>query len=93
MCGVWAIIGKLGLSPETIQQCLLALKPRGPDDFRTLTPLPTVTLGFTRLAINGLTEAGMQPFEYPLNKQRYESNMDNGDTNETKTSHLICNGK
>ena len=92
MCGVWALIGQLGLSPEIIQQCLQALKARGPDDVRTLPIGNSVTLGFTRLAINGLTEAGMQPFEYPLNKQRYASTNNTTTTSEERTSYLICNG-
>ena len=61
MCGVWALLG-LQLPPEVVAACLKALLARGPDATRVGTPHPRVTLGFTRLAINGLTEAGMQPF-------------------------------
>lgn len=60
MCGIWALLGKI--DTPTALQCLRALLARGPDGGRIVTVSPTITLGFTRLAINGLTTAGMQPF-------------------------------
>ncbi len=38
------------------------LDNRGPEGTRTMTLMENVILGFTRLAINGLSSAGMQPF-------------------------------
>ena len=61
MCGIWAVIGKLHrglLSPE---EALAALKARGPEYAAAMEAGPVI-LGFTRLAINGLTPAGHQPF-------------------------------
>jgi asparagine synthase (glutamine-hydrolysing) len=40
------------------------LSPRGPESMTVTTLSGDITMGFTRLAINGLTEAGMQPFGY-----------------------------
>lgn len=38
------------------------LVPRGPESMTVTTLSGDITLGFTRLAINGLNDAGMQPF-------------------------------
>lgn len=60
MCGIWAL---LGLKPTllNVSSCLQKLKARGPEGSRSVD-LSGASLGFTRLAINGLTEEGMQPF-------------------------------
>lgn len=61
MCGIWAYIGKIDITTATA--CLRALLARGPDGGRLVClPGGELTMGFTRLAINGLTVAGMQPF-------------------------------
>lgn len=62
MCGIWGLLGKY-LNKETVIQCVKALEPRGPE-FTAIEYLDSkqIILGFTRLAINGLTEAGNQPF-------------------------------
>lgn len=60
MCGIWAYIGKIDTATATA--CLRALLARGPDGGRLTRCSQTLTMGFTRLAINGLTSAGMQPF-------------------------------
>jgi asparagine synthetase B (glutamine-hydrolysing) len=84
MCGIWALLGK-ALPPEILKACLQELYARGPDATRSMT-LPvgeaetSAQLGFTRLAINGLSEAGMQPFQWPA-------------TSDTKSAFLICNGE
>jgi asparagine synthase (glutamine-hydrolysing) len=61
MCGIWFTLGNLltCLKPESWVKTLLA---RGPESMRVLTLSGDITIGFTRLAINGLNEAGMQPF-------------------------------
>lgn len=64
MCGIWALLGNY--SPKTnVDKCVKQLEPRGPE-FTALRFLDSkhVVLGFTRLAINGLTAAGNQPFEH-----------------------------
>jgi asparagine synthase (glutamine-hydrolysing) len=43
------------------------LKPRGPESMTITTLSGDITLGFTRLAINGLSEEGMQPFGHRNN--------------------------
>ena len=65
MCGVWGALRPPGappLPPSTVASCLAALSARGPDATASCAASPTIQLGFTRLAINGLTPAGMQPF-------------------------------
>ena len=60
MCGIWAILGYQ--NPEYAAY-VSRLSNRGPE-FTTYVDLSGVraSLGFTRLAINGLTPAGNQPF-------------------------------
>jgi len=63
MCGIWAIFGNELLSVEE-RICLVErLLNRGPE-LKALQDISgtNITLGFTRLAINGLTPAGNQPF-------------------------------
>lgn len=59
MCGVWGAIGTRGID---IAKALAALAARGPE-YSEVKEIPgtAATLGFTRLAINGLTPAGHQP--------------------------------
>lgn len=59
MCGILLLLGKklTLLKPQTLLDKLTA---RGPEGSR-IVDLSGATLGFTRLAINGLTDAGMQP--------------------------------
>ena len=66
MCGVLAILGT-ALPSATLHAMLRGLRARGPDGpARSLRVESGVgaTLGFTRLAINGLTDAGAQPMSY-----------------------------
>jgi asparagine synthase (glutamine-hydrolysing) len=60
MCGIWASIGRKGTEQEC-SQCLNALKARGPEGGKVTHIGTSASLGFTRLAINGLHAAGMQP--------------------------------
>ena len=62
MCGILGVVGKT-LSPEVIELMLGLLKPRGPEGTHILTE-SNYQLGFTRLALNGLDNSGMQPMEY-----------------------------
>jgi asparagine synthase (glutamine-hydrolysing) len=55
MCGILALFG------EEVEVSSYLLSHRGPDDYRTKT-LGKCRMDFYRLAINDLTEAGMQPF-------------------------------
>ena len=60
MCGIWAVFGTKVPSQEDCQRCVEKLHNRGPE-FMKVQTFGSVVLGFTRLAINGLSEAGHQP--------------------------------
>ena len=60
MCGIWACTGAKNTGLQDPKNCIEQLKARGPEDTR-LVDLSGITLGFTRLAINGLNPHGMQP--------------------------------
>lgn len=60
MCGIWAIFGTKLPTKEAMQHCVEQLHNRGPE-FMKVQKFNNVMLGFTRLAINGLTEKGHQP--------------------------------
>ena len=62
MCGIWARLG-CNRDPSKPKIWIDQLKARGPEATKILHVNNTITFGFTRLAINGLTEAGMQPFQ------------------------------
>lgn len=61
MCSIMGVTGTV-TDEETFRQHFEKTVSRGPDDTRIL-PLENATLGFERLAIMGLDEKGMQPFE------------------------------
>lgn len=62
MCGIWGTIGRSATVAEC-ERCEQALRNRGPEGSQHIS-FPTATLGFTRLAINGLNAAGMQPMRH-----------------------------
>ena len=55
MCGIFALFG------EEVEVSSYLLSHRGPDDYRSKI-LGKCRMDFYRLAINDLTDAGMQPF-------------------------------
>ena len=59
MCGIFACFGSTQC--PGIEKCVTNLKARGPET-TAIVKKSCGTLGFTRLAINGLNPAGMQPF-------------------------------
>lgn len=66
MCGIWAYL-RIRAANVDCAQCVKQLEPRGPEyssvlDISGAGAGTGTTLGFTRLAINGLTPAGHQPF-------------------------------
>ena len=61
MCGIWCRIG-CNKDPQDPSMWVKQLEARGPEGTRIVNITDTVTFGFTRLAINGLTDAGMQPY-------------------------------
>lgn len=62
MCGIWVLVGE-NLSDKAVQNCLDTLTARGPEG--TLSYIGVgYQFGFTRLALNGLDDYGMQPMKY-----------------------------
>lgn len=59
MCGVWALIGE-HMSMSDMSTHVKQLNNRGPEDSRIFFG-HRYQLGFTRLALNGLNDDGMQP--------------------------------
>ena len=58
MCGIWCCFGP---HSESFTHCIEALRNRGPE-YCAFKSYYGISLGFTRLAINGLGDAGEQPF-------------------------------
>lgn len=61
MCGIWASIG-VAATDQALLHGLKHLKARGPEE-SSFRDVSGATLGFTRLAINGLNHEGMQPMQ------------------------------
>jgi len=61
MCGIWCRIGSNN-DPQDPTPWVKQLEARGPEGTRIVHLNEKVTMAFTRLAINGLTDAGMQPY-------------------------------
>lgn len=66
MCSIMGMKGQ-SLSFDMFKQCLERTESRGPDMSRVTEYGEDVILGFERLSIMGLSEAGMQPFELGAN--------------------------
>lgn len=62
MCGIWARLGSKQ-TPTDPMTSVKKLVARGPEGTKIVEVNKKLTLGFTRLAINGLTDAGMQPYQ------------------------------
>lgn len=60
MCSIMGIAGK-DITPEQFKECILETTSRGPDALKIVETDKGI-LGFQRLSIMGLTDAGMQPF-------------------------------
>jgi asparagine synthase (glutamine-hydrolysing) len=61
MCGIWAVLGADAGNPD-YYDCIYKINARGPEGMRHKIIKGHAHLSFSRLAINGLTDAGMQPF-------------------------------
>lgn len=105
MCGIFAIVTRYVLA--LISKCQKAVaegKTRGPEYSRVSEhefPNGThVVLGFNRLAINGLTEQGNQPFVFSGINSYATNNVTNANANANandvvseKMVYLVCNGE
>lgn len=61
MCGIWFYIGKKNETSNSHTAAIKMLTARGPEDMERVDLSGIGTMGFTRLAINGLHPGGMQP--------------------------------
>lgn len=61
MCGIFALLGEPRHSPEDVKNASLKGRNRGPEHSSLVTLSNKVTLGFNRLAINGLDQESNQP--------------------------------
>ena len=81
MCGIFFYKNGEKLSPE-LESILLnylnRIQHRGPDDTSCVI-VDDIFIGFHRLAINGLTDKGNQPFEY--------------ENEDGSRDYVICNGE
>lgn len=92
MCGILALFGEGVDTPSHL------LTHRGPDDFRSQS-LGKCQMDFYRLAINDLTDAGMQPFMTEngmlmcngeiYNHKELSSGMEKGESDCEVLGHLI----
>lgn len=90
MCGIWFRLGPMMCihNPKTWIQ---KLSPRGPESMTVTSLSGDITLGFTRLAINGLTEEGMQPFGH--HKTTWMCNGEIYNWKELASQHTLINVK
>ena len=66
MCGIFALLNNNASAPvstSTIEESFYAMKPRGPEYSALVKYDSRTTLGFHRLAINGLDKGSHQPFD------------------------------
>ena len=63
MCGIWLLLTKRSLAAAEIRARLAPLEARGPEGTAHVDLSGNGYIGFTRLAINGLTTLGMQPMQ------------------------------
>jgi len=61
MCGIFALLNSINASWETQSREFMKGQGRGPEFSKLDTSYAGMTLGFHRLAINGLNEASNQP--------------------------------
>jgi hypothetical protein len=61
MCGIFALLNTSGKNNEKTEKHFMKGKSRGPENSTLVTSYPGVTIGFHRLAINGLNAESNQP--------------------------------
>ena len=90
MCGIWAYIFRC--SEKRLQNYwkngVEFLEARGPEE-TDIKELDSGVWGFTRLAINGLTTNGMQPFFLPCNTLTWMCNGEIYNSNILETRHNL----
>lgn len=61
MCGIFALLNTSGTNNEKVEKQFMKGKARGPENSTLVTSYPGITIGFHRLAINGLNAESNQP--------------------------------
>ena len=61
MCGIWFCLGDFCVA--SYEKYIHKVKARGPEETKILSVENVGTMGFNRLAINGLNPEGMQPMK------------------------------
>lgn len=63
MCGIFALLNNLNVPDDFVMSQFKKGENRGPDNSQYIKILDNFTLGFHRLAINGLNDESNQPFD------------------------------
>jgi asparagine synthase (glutamine-hydrolysing) len=61
MCGIFALLNTSGINNDKTEKLFIKGKSRGPENSTFVTSYPNITIGFHRLAINGLNAESNQP--------------------------------
>ena len=88
MCGIWFCLGDF--CTANYEEYINEIKGRGPESTHILHVPNVGKLGFNRLAINGLSEEGMQPMNYD-NKIIYMCNGEIYNWKELAKEYNILN--
>lgn len=83
MCGIWFCLGNF--CTANVKHYVEKIRARGPEDTKIVSIAHAGTMGFNRLAINGLNNDGMQPFECDPSAFPGHYAM--------KAIHYMCNGE
>ena len=89
MCSIIGVCGQ-GTTLQEVEEALFRTASRGPDASRILDT-GNGWMGFNRLSIMGLTDAGMQPFVY--GDQTTKDCTDSGTQPRNCESMVVCNGE
>ena len=63
MCGIIGVLNNVTIQPTEILESFEKGAQRGPENTQVVFPCSTISIGFHRLAINGLDDISNQPFE------------------------------
>lgn len=86
MCGIWTAIQKDPTPITDLISAFTTIQSRGPENFSFQMIQPTLYLGFHRLAINGLSGSGNQPF---VKEKMFKTES----IYQKYTIYSVCNGE
>ena len=87
MCGIWAAVTNAKSDTRILLSSFMTLQPRGPENFSFQMIQEKLYLGFHRLAINGLSGSGNQPF---VKEKMFKSSIQKF---QLHTIYAVCNGE